>query len=45
MELERENQIPSLDVLIKIVGEHLDSMVYRKSTHTDRYLHKHTLPR
>ncbi|XP_019870071.1 uncharacterized protein LOC109598606 [Aethina tumida] len=40
MELEKENQIPFLDVPVKRVGEHLDHTVYRKPTHTDGYLHK-----
>ena len=47
MEVEEENQIPFLDVLItKRIGGTLGHQVYRKKTHTDRYLHtdSHHLP-
>ncbi|XP_019878988.2 uncharacterized protein LOC109606905 [Aethina tumida] len=40
MELEKEKEIPFLDVLIERMGEHLDHTVYRKPTHTDRYQRK-----
>lgn len=39
MELEKESQLPFLDVLVKKVAEHVESSVYRKPTHTDQYLH------
>ena len=47
MEVEKDNQIPFLDVLITKRNEGtLGHQVYRKKTHTDRYLHadSHHLP-
>ena len=47
MEIEEENKIPFLDVLItKKNGGVLGHQVYKKNTHTDRYLHadSHHLP-
>ena len=47
MEVEEDNKIPFLDVLItKKNGGALGHQVYRKKTHTDRYLHadSHHLP-
>ena len=47
MEVEEDNQIPFLDVLItKRNCGALGHQVYRKKTHTDRYLHveSHHLP-
>ncbi|XP_029165861.1 uncharacterized protein LOC114936730 [Nylanderia fulva] len=40
MEIEQNNQLPFLDVLVKKNKDGtLGHRVYRKSTHTDRYLH------
>ena len=39
MELESDNKLPFLDVLIEKVSNKLKFDVYRKATHTNRYLH------
>ena len=40
MEIEENNQIPFLDVLVRRKGDGtLGHQIYRKPTHTDRYLH------
>ena len=36
---ERENELPFLDVLVKRIGRKVDTSVYRKVTHMDRYIH------
>ena len=38
MELEKERQLPFLNVLVKRTQYGLTTSVYRKPTHTDRYL-------
>ena len=38
-EKENNNQLPFLDVLFIRNGTHLDTVVYRKDTHNDLYLH------
>ena len=38
MEEEQDNRIAFLDVLVKREGLKMSSSVYRKATHTDRYL-------
>ena len=40
MEKERDGQLPFLDILVTREGEKLGHTVYRKPTHTDRYLNK-----
>uniref|UniRef100_A0AAR5PZT1 Helix-turn-helix domain-containing protein n=1 Tax=Dendroctonus ponderosae TaxID=77166 RepID=A0AAR5PZT1_DENPD len=40
MEVEQNYQLAFLDVLVSRQGNRLDHKVYRKATHTDRYLHK-----
>ena len=42
MEIEDGGQIPFLDVLITRKGNKLSTSVYRKPTHTDRYLPSHS---
>ena len=39
LELEREGSLPFLDTLLRREDGTLDNSVYRKLTHTDRYLH------
>ena len=39
MELEEDGQLPFLDVLVKRRGGGLSTTVFRKKTHTDRYIH------
>ena len=38
MEMEEDGQLPFLDVLVKRNGEKLSTTVFRKKTHTDRYI-------
>ncbi len=38
MEREKEGRIAFLDVLVSRDGDHLSTSVYRKPTHTDRYI-------
>ena len=38
IEEEKDNQLPFLDVLVRRDGNHLRTTVYRKPTHTDRYI-------
>ncbi|XP_048521747.1 uncharacterized protein LOC109534234 [Dendroctonus ponderosae] len=40
MEVEQNHQLAFLDVLVSRPGSRLDHKVYRKATHTARYLHK-----
>ena len=43
VEKETDNQLPFLDVLVmRDEGEKLKTTVYRKKTHTDRYLPFHS---
>ncbi len=37
-ELEKDGQLPFLDVLVKRSGNSFSTSVYRKGTHTDQYL-------
>ena len=39
MELEEDRKLPFLDVLVTRGADRLTTMVYRKVTHTDRYIH------
>lgn len=39
MELEEDGRLPFLDVLVEKKDHRLGHAVYRKPTHTDRYLH------
>ena len=39
METEDNGQLPFLDVLVNRTGNRMTTAVYRKKTHTDRYLH------
>ena len=47
MEREKEGRIAFLDVLVSRDGDHLSTSVYRKPTHTDRYIpfNSHHRPR
>lgn len=45
METEKDDSIPTLDVIVKRSGPTLSHDVYRKKTHTDRYLHANSHPR
>uniref|UniRef100_A0AAR5PP89 Reverse transcriptase domain-containing protein n=1 Tax=Dendroctonus ponderosae TaxID=77166 RepID=A0AAR5PP89_DENPD len=40
MEVEQNHQLAFLDVLVSRLSNRLNHKVYRKATHTDRYLHK-----
>ena len=39
MELEEDRKLPFLDVLVTRGADRLTTTVYRKATHTDRYIH------
>ena len=39
MEMESEKKLPFLDVLVERSEEGISTSVYRKKTHTDRYIH------
>ena len=39
MEAQKEGQLPFLDILVKRDSNNLMSAMFRKRTHTDRYLH------
>ena len=39
METEDNGQLPFLDVLVCRTGDTMTTSVYRKKTHTERYLH------
>jgi hypothetical protein len=42
MEKEENGLLPFLDLLVSREGNRLGHKVYRKQTHTDRYLHKNS---
>ena len=42
MEKEQDNQIAFLDVMVRKDGANMTTSVYRKKTHTDRYLNFHS---
>ena len=37
--MEKENKISFLDILIIRIGQKIETLVYRKSTNTDIYIH------
>ena len=39
IEKEEDNHLPFLDVLITKEGNHTNTSIYRKATHTDQYAH------
>ena len=39
MELEEDRKLPCLDVLVTRGADRLTTLVYRKATHTDQYIH------
>ena len=39
VEVEKDNQIPFLDILILRIGNQIQTTVYRKPTSSDRYIH------
>ena len=39
MELEEDRKLPFLDVMVTRHDDRLSTSVYRKKTHTDRYIH------
>ena len=39
MEMEEDGKLPFLDVLVTRGADRLTTKVYRKATHTDRYIH------
>ena len=44
MEAETESQLPYFDVLVKRDGNHLMTSIFKKRTHTNRYLHYNSHP-
>ena len=42
MEIEKQNQLPFLDVSLKNSPDQITPSVYRKPTHTDQYIHYHS---